>query len=119
RQYRRHEPPFGALNLGRAARLNSACDPPNVGFRGQSRSLVLSLRVSGFDPGCVKTSPAHRHGEWFFINREIKSATMNLPSYNSHSTEVHSMHHSRHHVFTQPRTKAAVSGVEILQRSKP
>src|SRR5436309_16019248 len=75
------------------------------------RTFLSYTWTSVHDPGCVKTSPAHRHGEWFFINREIKSATMNLPSSNSDSTEVHSMHHSRHHVFTQPRPLADLTGI--------
>src|SRR5438045_294333 len=79
-------------------------------YRGHRRNVAN-------DPGCVKTSPAHRHGEWFFINREIKSATMNLPSSNSDSTEVHSMHHSRHHVFTQPRPLPDIDATNADLRS--
>src|SRR3954452_12333919 len=82
----------------------------------RKQTSPVDRRTDAIDPGCVKTSPAHSHGEWFFLYREIRNATKNLPSSNSNSTEVHSTQLSRHHVFTQPRPEADLSrcGTEAL-----
>jgi hypothetical protein len=38
-------------------------------FRMHCRREMLTARISGFDPGCVKTPQAEKQGEWTFSDQ--------------------------------------------------